>query len=371
VIDRDALAREMIEATQFTDDDGKVGRAEAFAEINQLLPTIQYNAVQSAEYRTGWHEEIVSVKGFDKDLKCRGFQFEFGKTYIHEGTVEVCNSGFHAISGHPLEVFSYYAPGTSRYALVRQSGQLSKPSDDSKVASTKITIDAELRIPDLVKRAWEWVWVQAKPEGGSTASGARGAAFASGTRSAASATGDYGAAFASGARGAAFASGFQGAASATGDYGAAFASGDQGAAFASGFQGAASASGDYGAASASGVRGAAFASGFQGAASASGPRGAASASGDQGAASATGNYGAASATGPRGAASASGDQGAAMSTGYGGRAMGADGCALFLVYRDGDYKIIHAWAGIVGQGGILPDVFYTLNADGKPVEVTP
>jgi hypothetical protein len=41
------------------------------------------------------------------------------------------------------------------------------------------------------------------------------------------------------------------------------------------------------------------------------------------------------------------------------------------VYRDGDYKIIHAWAGIAGQGGIRPDVFYTLGADGKPVEVTP
>jgi hypothetical protein len=288
--DRDALAREMIEATQFTDDDGKVGRAEAFAEINQLLPTIQYNAVQSAEYRTGWHEEIVSVKGFDKDLKCRGFQFEFGKTYIHEGTVEACNSGFHAISGHPLEVFSYYAPGTSRYALVRQSGKLSKPSDDSKVASTKITIDAELRIPDLVKRAWEWVWVQAKPEEGSTATGTRGAASATGDQGAACASGDYGAASASGARG---------AASTSGDYGAAFASGDYGA------------------------------------------------------------------------ASASGDQGAAMSVGYQGRAMGADGCALFLVYRDDDYKIIHAWAGIAGQGGIRPDVFYTLGADGKPVEVTP
>jgi hypothetical protein len=357
--------------------------------INQLLPTIQYNAVQSAEYRTGWHEEIISVKGFDKDLKCRGFQFEFGKTYIHEGTVEACNSGFHAISGHPLEVFSYYAPGTSRYALVRQSGKLSKPSDDSKVASTKITIDAELRIPDLVKRAWEWVWVQAKPEEGSTATGTRGAASATsyrgaasaaGHQGAASATGDYGAASASGDQGAASASGFQGAASATGTRGAAFASGFQGAASATGFQGAASATGDYGAASASGARGAASASGDYGAAFASGTRGAAFASGFQGAASASGNYSAASATGNYSAASASGnysaasatgDQGAAMSAGYGGRAMGADGCALFLVYRDGDYKIIHAWAGIAGQGGIRPDVFYTLNADGKPVEVTP
>jgi hypothetical protein len=307
-------------------------------------------------------EEIVCVKGFDKNLKCRGFQFEFGKTYVHEGAVEACESGFHAIFGHPLEVFSYYAPNGSRYALVRQSGKLSTHKDDGKVASAKITIDAELRIPDLVKRAWEWVWAQAKLEEGSTATGNQGAA---------SATGDCGAASATGYQGAASATGNQGAASATGNRGAASATGDYGAASATGHQGAASATSYRGAASATGHQGAASATGYQGAASATGTRGAASATGYQGAASATGNQGAAFATGDYGAASATSYRGAAMSVGYQGRAMGADGCALFLVYRDDDYKIIHAWAGIAGQGGIRPDVFYTLGADGKPVEVTP
>jgi hypothetical protein len=58
-------------------------------------------------------EEIVSVKGFDLSWKCRDFQFALGQTYIHDGDVEACSAGFHAISGHPLEVFNYYEPATS------------------------------------------------------------------------------------------------------------------------------------------------------------------------------------------------------------------------------------------------------------------
>jgi len=57
-----------------------------------------------------------------------------------------------------------------------------------------------------------------------------------------------------------------------------------------------------------------------------------------------------------------------MSAGRYGKAMGADGCAIFLVYRDGEWNIIHAWAGIVGRDGIRPNVWYTLDAAGNPVE---
>lgn len=48
-------------------------------------------------------------KGFDKDLKCRDFQYEIGKTY-EEPTADLCNSGFHACE-YPLDVLTYYAPG--------------------------------------------------------------------------------------------------------------------------------------------------------------------------------------------------------------------------------------------------------------------
>ena len=103
---------------------------------------------------------------------------------------------------------------------------------------------------------------------------------------------------------------------------------------------------------------------------ATGWQGAASATGQRGAASATGEQGAASATGERGAASATGTQGAASATGWRGKVMGKTGNALFLVYRDDDYNIVHAWAGIVGRDGIKEGVWYLLNADGKPEETS-
>ena len=101
-------------------------------------------------------EVIKSFKGFDKDLKCRGFQFEVGGEYEEE-TAEACRTGFHACES-PLEVFGYYAPGDqSRYCVVEQSGEISRHSDDSKVASSKIKIGAEIGIPGLVKAHIEYI----------------------------------------------------------------------------------------------------------------------------------------------------------------------------------------------------------------------
>jgi hypothetical protein len=243
---------------------------------------------------------IIAYKGFGSDWKCRDFQYAVGESYEHKGAAVACESGFHACE-YPLDVFGYYPPAGSKFAVVQQGGTLSRHGYDSKVASSKITISAELNLAGIIKAAIEYTTSRCKPID---------------PESPASATG------------------YQGAASATG------------------YQGAASATG------------------YQGAASATGTRGAASATGTRGAASATGDQGAASATGDQGAASATGDQGAAMASGYGGSAKGAEGNALFLVFRDDDYKIIHAKAAIVGRDGIKADTFYTLNASGEFVEVT-
>lgn len=97
----------------------------------------------------------MNYKGFDKDLKCKGFQYEIGKEYECENAV-ACETGFHACE-RPLDVFSYYPPASSRYCEVEQSGKTDTNSDDSKVASTKIKIGAEIGIPGLVKAQIEYV----------------------------------------------------------------------------------------------------------------------------------------------------------------------------------------------------------------------
>jgi Ca2+-binding RTX toxin-like protein len=273
----------------------------------------------------------------------------WAQTYTHEGKIEVCNSGFHAIpkDQHPLSVFSFYPPGGSRFCRVEIAGRTAR--EDTKIAGEILTVGQEIGLGDLAKEAVAWVMARAKPEGDvarfvnglATASGTRGAATASGNQGAATASGTEGAATASGTRGAATASGNQGAATASGTEGAATASGYQGAATASGCQGAATASGNQGAATASGTRGAATASGYQGAATASGNQGAATASGYQGAATASGCQGAATASGNQGAATASGNQGAAMAVGPRGKVMGmTDGVDLFareFEWTDGEW----------------------------------
>ena len=100
--------------------------------------------------------KIRTYKGFDKDLKCREFQYEIGKEYTHNGPVEACVSGFHACE-QPIDVFSYYAPANSRYCETEQSGEMSRKGDDSKIASEKIKIGAEIGIPGIVKAQIEYV----------------------------------------------------------------------------------------------------------------------------------------------------------------------------------------------------------------------
>ena len=158
---------------------------------------------------------VVAYKGFDLALKCRDHQFEVGKTYSHEGNVEACKSGFHACE-YPLDVFEYYAPAQSRYAIVEQSGILAHHERDSKIASSIITIKAELSLRGLIKAAIEYTFARAQKVKGSTSRGVGKCASSTGNRGAASSTGDYGAASSTGVQGAASSTGRQGAAMASG-----------------------------------------------------------------------------------------------------------------------------------------------------------
>jgi hypothetical protein len=100
-------------------------------------------------------ETIKGFKGFDKDFKCRGFQFKEGKEYETD-KAKACEAGFHACE-YPLDVFGYYDPANSIFHEVEQSGKLDKNSDDSKVASTKIKIGVKIDFKAMIQASFEYV----------------------------------------------------------------------------------------------------------------------------------------------------------------------------------------------------------------------
>ena len=250
---------------------------------------------------------MKAYKGFNKDMTCRGFQYEDGKTYEHEGEVKLCESGFHACED-PLDVFEYYDPANSEFHEVELDGVSDERREDTKVAAKKITIGARLGIDKIIKACVEFRFSKIEKELKNS-----------------------------------------------GDKGAASNSGDKGAASNSGDNGAASNSGDNGAASNSGYNGAASNSGYKGAASNSGYNGAASNSGDNGAASNSGD---------KGAAETSGEHSIAMSVGYNSKARGALGTWIVLAERDewdgAGYPIKDVKAFKVDGEQVKADTWYKL-----------
>ena len=100
--------------------------------------------------------KIIAYKGFDKDFKCRGFQYEVGKTYEMDGNIACCSRGFHACES-PMEVFDYYDMLTSRFAEVEQSGNIDKEAVSTKTCSSRIKIKAELKPADIINLGVEWL----------------------------------------------------------------------------------------------------------------------------------------------------------------------------------------------------------------------
>ena len=269
-----------------------------------------------------------AFKGFNKDLTCRGYQYEEGKEF-HTERAECCDTGFHACE-YPLDCFGYYDPAHSVFHEVELSGEMDKSGDNTKVCATDIKIGARLSIAGLVKMAIDFTMSKVNKEAGSD-----------GRHGFASATGNYG------------------ASSATGNYGASSATGNYGASSATGNCGASSATGDYGASSATG---------------------------DYGASSATGNCGASSATGYKGASSVSDPTGVAVAWGHEARAKGCKGAHLILSdwkyvgarYSDGDYmdpydkeswELTGAKMVVVDGENIKEDTYYRC-IEGEIVEVT-
>ena len=99
---------------------------------------------------------IKSYKGFDKNMQCRGFQYEVGKEYDMDGEIKCCNRGFHACKS-PIKVWDYYDMLNSRFAEVEQSGKIDEEEKSTKVCSSHIKIKAELKLADIINIGVEWL----------------------------------------------------------------------------------------------------------------------------------------------------------------------------------------------------------------------
>ena len=100
-------------------------------------------------------EKNIAYKAFDKNMQCRGYQFEVGKTYKHDGVVKACESGFHACKD-PLDVWNYY-PINSRYAIVEIAGDVVDSGSDSKVVCSNISIVQEIALTELINHSVKYM----------------------------------------------------------------------------------------------------------------------------------------------------------------------------------------------------------------------
>ena len=297
-------------------------------------------------------------KGFNKDMTCRGYQFEEGKTYTHDGDVELCKSGFHACE-NPLDCFTYYNPADSIFREVEMEEVSPERNNDSKVAGKTIKIGARISFGKMVQIAVDYINSHVdKSKQQQVMEGDCSAASNTGDCSAASNTGDCSAASNTGFCSAARNTGFRSAASNTGFLSAASNTGNCSAA---------SNTGTCSAASNTGTCSAASNTGNCSAASNTGNCSVASSTGDCSAASNTGNYSVASSTGDCSAAEVSGKQSVALAMGKDSKVRGAKGCWIVCAEWDADGIKDVQCARVDGET-IKADVWYTLRG-GKFVEV--
>ena len=278
-------------------------------------------------------EKIKGYKGFDKDMKCRGFQYESGKDYTYDGDIECCRSGFHFCE-NPLEVLSYYPPATSRFCKVEGSGKVDKIAEDSKVSVSNLHIGLEIGLSGLIQAGIKFILDKVNFNGNRVSNTVdRSAATNTGYQSAATNTGYRSAATNTGYRSAATNTGDYSAATNTGDYSAATNTGYQSAATNTGYQSAATNTGDYSAATNTGYRSAATNTGYRSAATN------------------TGDYS---------AAEVKGKDCIAIAAGYNSKASGTIGCWLVLTERNNNYEILDVKAVRVDGHSIKENTYYTL-----------
>ena len=260
---------------------------------------------------------MKAYKGFNRELRCKGFQYEVGKEY-EEPEAELCKCGFHACE-NPLDVFCYYPPASSRYCEVEMDEVDPRIGDDSKRCSKKIRIGVEIGFKGIIEAGIKFImdsvdWANKKEFN-------------------------------------------------TGDQSAAFNTGIQSAAINTGIQSAAINTGTQSVATNTGDRSVAINTGYQSVATNAGYWSVATNGGDQSVALNTGKVS---------VATVEGKESIAIATGIKSRAKGSLGCYIVLAewYRDecGNWHIKHVQSAKVDGEKIKADTFYALK-NGKFVEV--
>ena len=184
---------------------------------------------------------MKAYKGFNKNLKCRDFQYEIGKEY-KEKKATVCDCGFHSCLS-PIDVLGYYPPADARgnlnrFCEVEIPEEMDKSDDDSKVATKSIKINAEIGLKGLVEAGVNFILEKVNWENSREANtGNYSAATNTGNYSAATNTGDQSAATNTGNYSAATNTGYRSAATNTGDQSAATVEGADSIAIATGYAG--------------------------------------------------------------------------------------------------------------------------------------
>ena len=278
---------------------------------------------------------MKAYKGFNRELRCKGFQYEVGKEY-EESEAELCKCGFHACE-NPLDVFRYYPPASSRYCEVKMDEVDPRIEDDSKRCSKKIRIGVEIGFKGIIDAGIKFImdsvdWANKKEFNTKYQS----AAINTGYRSAATNTGCQSTAINIGDQSAATNTGYQSAAINIGGQSAATNTGDWSAAINTGRRSVATNTGDWSVATNTGIQSAAIN------------------------------------TGRRSVATVEGEESIAISTGIKSKAKGSLGCYIVLAewYRNecGNWHIKHVQSAKVDGEKIKADTFYTLQ-NGEFVEV--
>ena len=277
-------------------------------------------------------EKIIAYKAMDKNMQCRGKQYEVGETY-HEDKADCCNAGMHACE-NPFDVLRYYPLRDSpRFFEVECGGSVDKSEEDSKLACTELTVKSEVNFAGLVKATVNAVFNRVKGK----------EPFSIGRYSTAGSSGDYSTAGSSG---------YSSTAGSSGDYSTAGSSGNYSTAGSSGDYSTAGSSGDYSTAGSSGYSSTA------------------GSSGDYSTAGSSGDYSTAAATGAYCGAKADGKDNVAVANGAHSKARGVLGCYLVLTEYDNDGNMLWAKMAKVDGTHIKENVWYTLK-NGEFAEAEP